>query len=304
MREKTLLIMAAGMGSRFGGLKQIEPVGPNGEFLIDYSVYDAIRAGFTKVIFVIKRENEQIFKSTIGNRIADHIKVEYAFQDLEDLPKGFSKPEERKKPWGTAHAILMAKDRIHEPFAIINADDFYGYDAYKVISSFLDKKLTDTYCSIGYLVENTLSSNGAVKRAVFQMDEGYVTALIESNVERKGEEIIASPLDGGEPFSIEEDTLVSMNMFGFSNTLFSYIEKDFPKFLQENLENFNAEYLIPDVVFDMIRKNKTKVEVLPTNSKWQGITYREDKELVVDAIKLMIQNHEYPQNLWAKKSMQ
>ena len=179
--EKTLLIMAAGMGSRFGGLKQIEPVGPNGEFIIDYSIFDAVRAGFTKVVFVIKKENFDVFKETVGNRVSNHIKVEYAFQDMDDLPYGFVRPEGREKPWGTSHAILSAKDLIDSNFAIINADDFYGRDAYYVMSKFLDESFdTNTYCVVGYKLGNTLSNNGSVKRGVCNEVDGYLTELIYS----------------------------------------------------------------------------------------------------------------------------
>ena len=195
-KDLTLLIMAAGMGSRFGGLKQIEPMGPNGEFLIDYSIYDAINAGFNKVVFIIKEENYAIFKETIGKRVEDKINTEYVFQDMNDLPEGYTKPEERVKPWGTAHAILCAKDNIHEPFVIINADDFYGKDAYKVASNFLKNvKEGNNYCLVGYKVANTLTENGAVKRGICKLENGNLTELIESNVEKIDGKIIAKPLD-------------------------------------------------------------------------------------------------------------
>ena len=232
--DKTLLIMAAGMGSRFGGLKQIEPVGPNGEFIIDYSIYDALKAGFTKVVFVIKKENFEIFKETVGNRVSKYIKVLYAFQDMDDLPAGFVRPVDREKPWGTSHAILSAKDLIHENFAIINADDFYGRDAYYVVSDFLDKKFdSNTYCVVGYKVSNTLSLNGSVKRGVCHEKDGYLTDLIESKVEYIGERIVASPLNGDQSFDITPDTLVSMNMLGFNTSIFNYIEDNFVKFLKK-----------------------------------------------------------------------
>lgn len=300
MKEKTLLIMAAGMGSRFGGLKQIEPVGPNGEFIIDYSVYDAIKAGFTKVVFVIKKENEQIFKETIGSRVDKYIKVEYAFQDMDNLPNGFTKPKDREKPWGTSHAILSAKNLIHENFAIINADDFYGRDAYEVMSKFLDENNEqNTYCVIGYRVENTLSENGSVKRGVIQTEHGLLTELIESSVEKTQNKIIATPLNGNNSFEIKNDTLVSMNMLGFNPTIFGYIEANFPKFLNENKDNIlKCEYLIPDTVEDAIKTNFAKVKVLSTTSNWQGVTYKEDKELVVKEITKLIEQGVYNKNLW------
>ena len=290
--DKTLLIMAAGMGSRFGGLKQIEPVGPNGEFIIDYSIYDAIKAGFTKVVFVIKKENFDVFKETVGNRVSRHIKVEYAFQDMDDLPDGFVRPIDREKPWGTSHAILSAKDLVHENFAIINADDFYGRDAYYVVSDFLDKSFSDnTYCVVGYRICNTLSLNGSVKRGVCHEENGYLTDLIESKVEYVGERIVS--------FDISPDTLVSMNMLGFNTSIFNYIEDNFVKFLNDNKDNIlKCEYLIPDTVFDGMRNNFCKVKLLETSAKWQGITYKEDKQLVVDEINGLISSGVYPSKLW------
>ena len=298
--EKTLLIMAAGMGSRFGGLKQIEPVGPNGEFIIDYSIYDAVKAGFTKVVFVIKEENFEIFKETVGNRVSNHIKVEYAFQDMDKLPLGFTRPIDREKPWGTSHAILAAKDLIHENFAIINADDFYGRDAYYVMSKFLDENYIDnTYCVVGYRLGNTLSLNGSVKRGVCHNENGYLTELIESKVERVEGGIVASPLDGSASFSVTDDTLVSMNMLGFNTSIFNYIEENFPKYLSLHMDNIlTCEYLIPDTVFDAMKKGFCKVKLLSTTAKWQGITYREDKQLVIDEINGLINEGVYPSKLW------
>ena len=298
--DKTLLIMAAGMGSRFGGLKQIEPVGPNGEFIIDYSIYDAVKAGFTKVVFVIKKENFEVFKETVGNRVSKHIKVEYAFQDMDALPEGFVRPVDREKPWGTSHAILSAKDLIDENFAIINADDFYGRDAYFVMSDFLDKSFDfNTYCVVGYKVSNTLSLNGSVKRGICHEKDGYLTDLIESKVEYVGDRIVASPLNGDPSFDITADTLVSMNMLGFNTSIFDYIENNFPKFLNENKDNIlKCEYLIPDTVFDAINNDFCRVMLLGTSAKWQGITYKEDKQLVVDEINSLINSGVYPSKLW------
>ena len=298
--DKTLLIMAAGMGSRFGGLKQIEPVGPNGEFIIDYSIFDAVRAGFTKVVFVIKRENFEVFKETVGNRVSSHIKVEYAFQDMDDLPAGFVRPIDREKPWGTSHAILSAKNLIHENFAIINADDFYGRDAYFVMSKFLDEKFDEnTYCVVGYRLGNTLSLNGSVKRGVCYENDGYLTSLIESKVDRVDGGIIASPLDGSESFPVTEDTLVSMNMLGFNTSIFDYIEENFPKYLSSHMDEIlKCEYLIPDTVFDAMKKGFASVKLLSTTARWQGITYREDKQLLVDEINSLIESGDYPSKLW------
>lgn len=298
--SKTLLIMAAGMGSRFGGLKQIEPVGPNGEFIIDYSVYDAIRAGFDRVVFVIKRENYDIFRETIGNRVSKYIDVCYAFQDMDNLPDGFSCPSDRVKPWGTSHAIMCAREYIDGNFAIINADDFYGRDAYSVISKFLDDKYDDnTYCVVGYKVGNTLSDNGSVKRGVCHSKNGYLVDLVESKVERVGDAIVASPLNGDSSFNVTDDTLVSMNMLGFNISIFDYISDNFSKFLSDNKDNIlTCEYLIPDTVFSAMRAGFAKVKLLSTTSKWQGITYREDKDKLVSEINDLISSGEYPIKLW------
>ena len=299
--DYTLLIMAAGMGSRFGGLKQIEPVGPNDEFIIDYSVYDAVKAGFTKVVFIIKRENEQIFKETIGSRVEGKIKVEYVFQDMDNLPEGYEVPEGREKPWGTAHAILCAKDTIKEPFAIINADDFYGRDAYMVMIKALKENIDKNRCVIvGYEAGNTLSENGSVKRAICEMENGKLTKLVESKIWEENDMIKVEPLNGSEPFMVTKDTLVSMNMLGFDSSIFDTLERKFPIFLNENIENLKSEYLIPEVVTEESEKGNLEVDVLKTNAKWYGVTYREDKEGVVSKLKEMTENGIYPSPLWKK----
>lgn len=299
-KNKTLLIMAAGMGSRFGGLKQVEPVGPNGEFIIDYSIYDAIKAGYNKVVFIIKEENYDIFRETIGKRIENKINVEYVFQKLEHVPNGFEIPEERVKPWGTAQAILEAKNNINEQFTIINADDFYGSDAYTVSSKFIDKNDNPNIYSVtGYMIKNVLSKNGAVKRGVCNNVNGLLKELLESSVEVIDGKIIASPLNGSSKFEMDERDLVSMNMLTFTPTIFKYIEEHFSEFLIKNKDNIlKCEYLIPDVVYNMILENEAKVEVLSTTSEWYGVTYKEDKEEVVGNIKKLIKNGVYPNSLW------
>ena len=296
----TLVIMAAGMGSRFGGLKQIEPVGENGEFIIDYSIYDAIRCGFTKVVFIIKEENYDVFRETVGKRVEDKIKVEYVFQNNENVPLEIKIPSDRTKPLGTAHAILCCKDVVKEDFAVINADDFYGYDAFKVISEFLKGNTNSKeYAMAGYLVGNTLAKTGAVKRGVCEKEGDYLTQLIESSIERVGEKIVATPLEVGEPFEINDNTLVSMNMFGFKKQIFDYLETRFKSFLEENKNNLDkCEYLIPTVVFEQIQNKQATVEVLKTTAVWYGMTYKEDKEDLVTALKEMTKNGEYPKNLW------
>ena len=299
----TLVILAAGMGSRFGGLKQIEPIDEYGHFIIDYSIYDAIREGFTKVVFIIKRENYDIFRETIGKRIEKKIEVEYVFQEIDNLPEGYSVPEGRIKPWGTAHAILCAKDKVDENFAIINADDFYGRDAYHVISKFMKNNNTHDnilrYAMAGYKVKNTLTENGSVKRGVCEEENGYLTNIIECKVEKVDSEIIARPLEGGNSFKVLEDAPVSMNMFAFTKDIFKYLEEGFPLFLDKHKEDIDTcEYLIPSVVFEEIENKIATVEVLKTNAIWQGITYKEDKEKVVKEIKKLVDNNEYPKDLW------
>ena len=293
----TLVIMAAGMGSRFGGLKQIEPIDEYGNFIIDYSIYDAIKEGFTKVVFIIKKENYDIFRETVGARVEKYIDVEYAFQELDKLPDGYQVPEGRVKPWGTGHAILCAKDLVHENFAIINSDDFYGRDAYRVIANFLKNNHDETkYAMAGYKVKNTLTENGSVKRGVCQEENGYLTKLIESKIEKIDGKLMATPLEGGDDFEVSGDDLVSMNMFGFTPKLFKKLEEGFPKFLDSHKDDtLKCEYLIPTIVFEQIEKNEATVEVLKTDAVWQGITYREDKDKVVSEIKKLVDNGEYPE---------
>lgn len=301
----TLVIMAAGMGSRFGGLKQIEPIDENGNFIIDYSIYDAIKVGFTKVVFIIKKENYEIFRETVGKRVEKYIKVEYAFQELDKLPSGYSVPVDRVKPWGTGHAILCSKDLVKENFAIINSDDFYGRDAFRVIAEFLKNVKNDedvqTYAMAGYMVKNTLTENGSVKRGICSVKDGYLTKLIESKIERVDGVLEALPLDGGDKYIVSDDDTVSMNMFGFTPQIFDYLEKRFPEFLDEHKDNINeCEYLIPTLVFEEIEKGLARVKVLKTDAVWQGITYREDKDKVVSEIKALVDKGEYPQGVWEK----
>lgn len=299
----TLLIMAAGMGSRFGGLKQIEPVGPNGEFIIDYSVYDAIKAGFKKIVFVIKEENYEVFKETIGKRIEkQNIEVEYAFQRLTDVPSEYQNLTNREKPWGTGQAILAAKDKINTNFVVINSDDFYGYDAFRVIADYLNNlphTTKEPFALVTYAVSNTLTENGAVKRGVCEEKDGYLTNITESSVERVDGVIVAKPLDGSNSFTIADDGLVSMNFFGFTPKIFTVLEEKFKLFLEKNKnDSEKCEFLIPDVLFQTIEEDIAEVKVLKTKAKWYGVTYREDKESLVKAIQNMIDKGEYPDNLW------
>lgn len=301
-KDITLIILAAGMGSRFGGLKQIEPMGPNDEFIIDYSVYDAINAGFTKIVFLIKEENHEVFKETIGKRVEPHIKVEYCFQKNNNIPKGYEIPKERTKPLGTAHAILCCKDKVKEPFMIINADDFYGRDAYVKAAQFLKNIKEEKpyqYGMVGYLVKNTITENGSVKRGVCEVKDNKLQKLIESSVEKINNKIVATPLNGLQPFEVDEDDTVSMNMLLFTPSIFEYIEKKFPEFLENNKNDMEkCEFLIPDVLFDSIKENYSTVDVLKTTATWYGVTYKEDKDSVKKAINDLVQKGEYKKKLW------
>lgn len=299
-KDLTLVIMAAGMGSRFGGLKQIEPVGPNGEFIIDYSIYDAVQAGFNKVVFIIKEENFELFKETVGKRVEKQIKVEYVFQRQEDVPKGIEIPKERVKPWGTSHAILAAKNNVEGDFLVLNADDFYGRDAFVRASEFFSREHDGLeYAVIGYKIKNTMSENGSVKRGVCEEKDGLLTKIVESSVEKKDGKIIASPLDGSSSFEIAENAPVSMNMFCFTKDIFTYLEKHLEEFFEKNKDNLlKCEYLIPDSVYSNVLDGTAKVFVIPTTAKWQGITYKEDKEKLVLEINKLIEEKVYPQKLW------
>lgn len=299
MNDLTLVILAAGMGSRFGGLKQVEPIGPNGEFIIDYSIYDAIKAGFTKVVFIIKEENYELFKETIGNRVSNHIPVEYCFQDINNVPEGVVVPSERVKPWGTAHAVLSCKDKVNGNFVMINSDDFYGRDAFVKIKEFFDNNHDENnYSMVSFRVVNTMTKNGSVKRGVCESENGFLTNIIESSIEKVDDKIIASPLDGRTPFSVEPHALVSMNFFGFTNKMFKTLENGVKGFFEANKDDLlKCEYLIPDVVFEEIKADK-RVTVLESTDKWLGVTYKEDKEFVVTEIKKLVDNGVYPNNLW------
>lgn len=301
-KDITLVVLAAGMGSRFGGLKQITPVGPNEEFIIDYSVYDAKYAGFNKIIFIIKEENYEEFKNTIGKRVENHIPVSYVFQKNDNIPDGIKIPNDRVKPLGTAHAILCAKDECKTPFAIINADDFYGRDAFVQAAKFLkndEKKDLENYGLVGYNVLNTLTETGAVKRGICHIENSYLKDLIESSVERVGEKIIATPLEGDKSFEVSSDTVVSMNMLLFQPSIFDYLEKDFKVYLEKHKEQLSScEYLIPIVLSEAVEKKYASVKVINTTATWHGVTYRDDLVDVKNSIAELIYNGEYKNNLW------
>jgi Predicted sugar nucleotidyltransferases len=298
--KPTLFVLAAGMGSRYGGLKQMDGLGPNGETIMDYSIFDAIRGGFGKVVFVIRRDFEADFRNIILKKYENHIPVELVFQDLNNLPEGFTCPEGRTKPWGTNHAVLMGKDVIREPFAVINADDFYGRDSFAVLGkalSALDGK-KNTYCMVGYRVGNTLSESGAVARGICSKNEkGYLTTVVERTEIMRIDGNVAYK-DGENWVTIDDNTPVSMNMWGFTPDYFEHSEAYFKEFLAENISNLKAEYFIPLMVNKLINEGTATVEVLDTTSKWFGVTYASDRQPVVDKIAALVAAGEYPNKLF------
>ena len=296
-----LVVMAAGMGSRFGGLKQMEPMDEAGNFLLDYSVYDAKKAGFESVVFIIKKDFYEAFRDSIGKRVSKLIKVDYAFQDLNDLPEGFKCPEGREKPWGTAHAIYAARDLINDDFIIINGDDFYGRDAFMVAANYirsLPKGSEGKYANVAFKVCNTMTENGSVKRGVCFEKDGMLESLIESSIERKGGKIISSPLDGSPEFEVGEDQPVSMNLFVFNKDLISRLKEKFPLWLKDNVSNLKSEFLIPTVVDELVHEGRATLKLLSTSSVWFGVTYREDKPGVVKALKALVDKGEYKEGLY------
>ena len=299
-----LVILAAGMGSRFGGLKQMEPMDDYGNFILDYSIHDAIKAGFDSVIFIIKKEHLEIFRETIGKRVEPLIKTEYAFQDLNDLPEGFKCPEGRTKPWGTAHAILAARNLIKDNFIIINGDDYYGQRTYEVAAKFL-RQLPEgsvgRYANIAFDVANTLAEKGSVKRGVcFYNSDHFLTKMIESSVCRDERGIIqATPLDDSlRPFICEPGQLVSMNLFAFSKDIIDRLQENFPLFLYDNIDNLKSEYLIPEEVSRLVEIKKATLELISTPDVWYGVTYREDKPAVVKALKELTNKGLYKPGLY------
>lgn len=308
MDKPVLVIMAAGMGSRYGGLKQIDPIDKNGNIIMDYSIYDAVRAGFEKVIFIIKKENEEDFRKAIGDRISDKIEVRYAFQELSDIPQGFELPEDRVKPLGTAHAIYSARKEIAGPFAVINADDYYGKDAFQKIYDFLSKTQDDEkyrYTMVVYRLANTVTDNGYVSRGVCETDENqYLRDIVErTRIERRGDTIEYSEDDGKTWNKLDDNKLVSMNMWGFSRSIIDEIEKGFASFLEEGLKTnpLKCEYFLPSVVSDLLNEDKATVKVLNSEDKWYGITYKEDKPVIVKAVQDMKDQGIYPQGLWTQE---
>ena len=304
MPRPALVVMAAGIGSRYGGLKQIDPVGPQGEIVIDYSLYDALRAGFGKVVFLIRREMEEPFREKIGKSIEARVETAYVFQEIAQVPAGFAVPPERQKPWGTGHAVLVCKDVVHTPFAVINADDFYGATAFQVLAQYLrqaeDRPGMYAYGMVGYRLSHTLSAYGYVARGVCQTTpDGYLLDIRERTRIEKFADGARYTENGTDWVSLPDDTIVSMNMWGFTPSIFTELEARFPAFLQQSAANvLKAEYFLPDVVGALLHEHKAGVRVLPTNEKWFGVTYREDRPRVQAAIQALIAQGAYPRDLW------
>lgn len=306
MKDTTLVIMAAGIGSRFGGgIKQLEPVGPGGEIIMDYSIHDALEAGFNKIVFIIRKDLEKDFKEVIGDRIARIAHVEYAFQELNDLPEGFAAPADRKKPWGTGQAVLAVRDLVHEPFLVINADDYYGKEGFQKIHDYMVSQMdeeSEVYdmCMGGFILSNTLSENGAVTRGVCMLNEdGTLKDVTETyDIERKGNGLFAADEEGN-PVLVSPDQHVSMNMWGLPPAFLKELERGFPEFLSSLKEgDIKSEYLLPRIIDRLIKTGKARVKVLETRDKWFGVTYKEDKAAVVESIRRMIADGVYKENLY------
>jgi UTP-glucose-1-phosphate uridylyltransferase len=300
--RSTLLILAAGMGSRYGGMKQVDPFGPSGETITDYSIYDALRAGFERFVFVISPKMEEEFKTAYVKKFPSHLEVDYVIQSIDDLPEGFSLPADREKPWGTAHAVLMAKDVINEPFAVINADDYYGRKSYKIMHHFLAqvaKTGHGHYCMVGFELQKTVSEHGSVSRGVCQVDQqGYLEGIVErTKIFLKDGSIVYEDKAGAVHF-LDPMSTVSMNLFGFTPDFFAHIEEKFKGFLKENMENPKAELYIPYVVDELINAGISKMSVLQTPESWFGVTYQEDKPKVLAAIRKLLDRGAYPESLW------
>jgi NDP-sugar pyrophosphorylase family protein len=298
--KPTLLVLAAGMGSRYGGNKQLDQVGPSGETIIDYSIYDAKRAGFGKVVFVIRRDIEEQFRETFVRRLSDVIEIDYVFQELGNLPEGFKAPEERQKPWGTSHAILVTEPKIHEPFGVINADDYYGVDSFKVLYEFLTEDEDDTnFCIVGYRLGNTLSEHGHVNRGICKVsDDGYLVNIVETRAIEKRPEGVFAPDRHGNIKEYTGDEIVSMNLFGFKPSCYQYLNMEFRNFLRERISDPKAELDIPTSLDKFVKKGEITIKILKSNSHWFGVTYREDKPFVVESIRKMVEAGVYPEKLF------
>ena len=300
--KPTLLVLAAGMGSRYGGMKQVDPFGPSGETITDYSIYDAIQVGFGRIVFVISPKMEEDFVNNYIKKFPPNIKVDYVIQSVENVPDGLTVPENRIKPWGTAHAVLMAKDAISEPFAVINADDFYGRESYRIMYDFLSRtsaEIPGQYCMVGFQLNKTVSRHGSVARGVCNVDDhGFLTDIVErTKILLNGDKIVFEDEDGKQT-PLNPDETVSMNLFGFTPDFFSHIEKNFESFIQENLDNPKAELYIPFVVDNLISTGVARLSVLQTSESWFGVTYQEDKPNVLKMIQSLVDSKVYPVSLW------
>ncbi|MDX9928236.1 MAG: nucleotidyltransferase [Bacteroidales bacterium] len=298
--KPTLMVLAAGMGSRYGGLKQLDQVGPSGETIIDYSIYDAIRAGFGKIVFVIRRDIEQPFREAFIDRLGKHIEIDYVFQELDNLPAGYKVPEGRQKPWGTSHAILVTRDKIREPFGVINADDYYGVESFKILREFLVNDRDDScYSIIGYPLGNTLSDHGHVNRGVCRVGKsGLLEGVVETRKISKTEKGIFAPGPDGKDLTFTGKEIVSMNLWGFKPTIYELLETEFTQFLRNRIDDPTAELDIPTSVDKYVKSGEITIKVLPTGGKWFGVTYREDKPFVVDSINRMVGAGIYPSKLF------
>lgn len=303
MNKPVLVILAAGMGSRYGGLKQIDVVGSNQECIIDFSIYDAIQAGFKKVILIIRKEHKEAFDNALSDKIRPFIEVVYAYQDMDDLPGGFKRPEDREKPWGTTHAILACRDIIKEPFAVINADDYYGKEAFKTIYDFLVNEVSDnTYGMVGYVISNTLTDHGTVSRGVCEVNDGFLAKIVERRKIKKEENRPFYTEDDQNWVALPSDNLVSMNFWGFAPNIMQYLDPILTNFLKDNLEEnpLKCEHVIPTAVDVLINHYGIKVKMMRSNDTWHGITYKEDKEKVVASLAELKAKKQYPEDLWQK----
>ncbi len=298
--KPTLLILAAGLGSRYGGVKQMDKIGPSGESIIDYSIYDAIRAGFGKVVFVLNPTIEKDFKEIYEPRLKGKIETEFVLQKINNIPEGIEFNPERAKPWGTGHAVMMAEKVINEPFAVINADDFYGRDAYKVMTGFLQMLSNDqtNYSMVGYRLKNTISEFGTVSRGICNTDEnGFLTDVVErTSIERKGKTIVY--VEDDKEVEIDENSIVSMNFWGFTPRIFKQLDRDFRKFITENASRLKAEFYIPLVVNNLIKTSEATIKVLKSDAQWFGVTYQEDKPATIQKVAELVEKGVYPENLW------
>ena len=293
----TLVVLAAGIGSRYGGLKQMDPLGPSGEFLVDYTVYDAIRAGFGKVVFVIRRDIEDAFRRTIGARVEQHVATDYVFQRLEELPEGCRVPSARKKPWGTGHAVLVCREAVRTPFAVVNADDFYGRQSYEVLSRFLCETAEDetSYAMVGFLLENTLSKHGSVARGICEVGpDGCLAGVVEhTKIERQGPSILSEGLE------LSGRDIVSLNIWGLKPSVFEHLDAEFRTFLEISRDDPKAEFFVPTVINSLVDRGHATVKVLETRSAWFGVTYPDDKAAAIAGIRALIGKGDYPEALWS-----